>query len=128
MRLSAIAIASMLLSSCGQANAATLDATDDVHCSVLAFYFQGLAKHHGFPAKQQKAANGLHDWYAAKIRSIAKERWGDMSGFEKEVAPLLQTIKSDPLAMSDEFLACTERAAADPEFSKHARTYGFNSI
>ena len=123
MRLLAATIACVLLSGCGQASAATIDPADDVHCSVIAFYFHGFAEHHGLPAYQQKAAKGVHDWYAAKMRLVAKERWGDMAGFEKEAGPLLETVKSDPLAMQDEMVACTARAAADPAFEQHARAY-----
>jgi hypothetical protein len=123
MRLTAVTIACVLLSGCGRANAAAIDPTDDIHCSVLAFYFHGFAEHHGFPAKQQKAAKGVHDWYAAKMRLVAKERWGGMAGFEKEAGPLLETVKADPLAMRDEMVACTKRAAADPAFNEHARAY-----
>lgn len=118
-------IACLILSGCGTASAATIDPADDVHCSVVAFYFHGLAKHHGFPDDQQRAAKGIHEWYASKMRQVAVGRWGGMAGFEKEVAPLLETIKSDPLAMRDEMTTCTERAGRDPAFNRFARTQGF---
>lgn len=123
MRLPALLAVCIALAGCGQASAAVIDPADDVHCSALAFYFHGFAEHHKFPAAQINAAKGVHDWYAARMRSVAKERWGDMAGFEKEVAPLLEAIKADPLAMRDEMTACTERAAADPAFNQHARAY-----
>lgn len=122
--LAAQLVACLLLSGCGKANATTVDPADDVHCSVVAFYFHGFAKHHGLPDNQQRAAKGIFDWYSAKMRQVAVKRWGGMAGFEKEVAPLLETIKSDPLAMRDEMTACTERALRDPAFARFARTQG----
>ena len=123
MRLPALLAVCMALTGCGQASAAAIDPRDDIHCSVLAFYFHGFAQHHGMPAAQIKAAQAVHDWYAARMRAVAGERWSDMASFEKETAPVLETIKADPLAMRDEFAACTQRAAADPAFNKHARAY-----
>lgn len=117
----ALVFACALLSGCGGASAATLDPSDDVHCSVLAFYFDGLARHQGAPRDQLRATKVMHEWYAAKMRDVAVERWGDMAGFEKEAGPLLESVKADPQAMADEMLACTDRAVAAPGFNRFAR-------
>ena len=124
MRLLAAIMTCTLLSGCGAASATTLDPSDDVHCSVLAFYFNGLAKHQGAPREQLRATKVMHEWYAAKMRQIAVERWGDMAGYEKEVGPLLEGVKSDPKAMGDEMLVCTNRAVAAPGFNQFARSLG----
>jgi hypothetical protein len=120
MRLLAPIIACTFLGGCGTATAATLDPSDDAHCSLLAFYFNGLAEHQGAPRDQLRATKVLHEWYAAKIRQVAVKRWGDMSGYEKEMGPLLERIKSDPKAMGDELIACTDRAMATPDFNQFA--------
>lgn len=125
MRLFAAAIATCtVLSGCGVAGAATLDPTDDVHCSVLTFYVHGLAQHEKTSSDYRMATKVMHEWYAAKVRLVAVERWGGMAGFEKEVKPLLEAIKSDPKAMTDEALACADRAGADPDFNRFARGLG----
>ena len=112
-----------VLAGCSQAKAATVDPTNDVHCSVLAFYFHGFAKHHQAPDNQVRATKGFHDWYAAKMKKAAGERFKDAAVLEKEVGPLLETVKADPLAMRDEMSACADRAAADPTFNHFAGGY-----
>lgn len=124
MRLLTTIAACSILGACGSVGAAVIDPADDVHCSVVAFHTQGLAKHRGAPADQQRAAWTVHEWYAAKMRAVADERWGGTSGFEKEVAPLLEAVKSDPQHNRDEMMACAERAVADPEFDDFARKLG----
>lgn len=116
-------LACVLLSGCGRAQAATIDPANDVHCSVLAFYLHGLAKHEGRPDKQVRATKGLHDWYAAKMRAATGDRLKDPAVLEREVGPLLETVKADPLATREEALACMERAQADPTFDRFASAY-----
>lgn len=113
----------LLLTACGQANATRIDPKNDVHCSVLAFYFQGLAKHQGAPRKQQQATKGLHEWYAAKMRATAAERFKDLAGLEREISPLLEAVKADPKSMADKLGDCAKRAAADPGFDRFAADY-----
>lgn len=118
-------VACMLLIGCGRAAATTIDPADDVHCSVVAFYFQGLTEHAGAPSDQRHAVKALQEWYSAKMRQVAVERWGGLAAAERELAPLLDAVKSDPVAMRDELLACTERAIADPAFAKQGQRLGF---
>lgn len=115
-------LACVILGGCGQ-TAAKVDPRDDVHCSVLAFYFHGLAKHENVPLQQIRATEGLHDWYAAKMRAKAGKRLQDFAVMDREVTPLLDAIKADPAAMRDEARACADRAAADPGFNDFARAY-----
>lgn len=124
MRVVAATLACTLLSACGAASATTVNPSDDVHCSVLAFYFHGLAEHQGVPRQHLAATKVMHEWYAVKMRQAAVERWGDMAGYEHEVGPLLDSIKSDPKAMEGEMLACVDRATADPAFDQFARLTG----
>ena len=112
---------SLLLTACGEADATLIDPRNDVHCSVVAFYFHGLAKHEGAPADQQHATKVLHEWYAAKMRREAGERFKDWQNFEREISPLLEAIKAKPTAMTDELDACLDRAIADPAFDLFAR-------
>ena len=114
---------SVILSGCSSASAATVDPKSDVHCSVLAFYFHGLAKHEGAPADQVAATKGLHDWYAIKMKEVAGERFKDAAVFLREVEPILDAVKADPLSMRDEASACADRAAADPTFNRFASGY-----
>lgn len=124
MRTAAAAtIACMLLTGCGSANATVVDPASDVHCSVIAFYFHGLARHDSAPLDQQKATKAVHDWYSAKIESVSTEWRRDMARAEREISPVLDAIKADPRAMLDEMMACTKRAAADPGFNAHAYAY-----
>lgn len=124
-QLPATVIASLLVSGCGQATAATVNPADDVHCSTLAFYFQGLAKHHQAPLVQQRAITGMHEWYAAKLREVAAARWKEKSEAEAEIGPILEKIKSDPLAMRDAMKECALRAQREPTFNAFARAQGF---
>lgn len=124
MRVALLAILlPAVLGGCGQATAAVVDPENDVHCSVLAFYFHGLAKHTQAPEKQVRAAKGFHDWYAAKLREVAGERFTDPAIYEKEVGPVLEAVKADPLAMRDEMFACIDRAEGDPAFNRFAGEY-----
>jgi hypothetical protein len=125
MRLLAVPVLALtLLGGCGEAGAANVDPADDVHCSVLAFYFHGFAKHQGVPANQLRATKVMHEWYAAKVRDVAVERWGGTDGFQKEIGPLLEAVKKDPKAMADEMVACTDRAIAAEGFNQFARRIG----
>lgn len=125
MRLLATPIlACTLLSGCGKFHAAPLDPADDVHCSVLAFYFHGRAQHEGAPGDHLRATKVMHEWYAARMRGVAAERWGDMSGFEKEVGPILEAVKEDPKGARDEMVVCTKRAIAAKGFERFAEELG----
>ena len=124
MRLLGVILACVFLGGCGAASAATVDPADDVHCSILAFYFHGLANHQGVAGDQIEATRVLHEWYAARMRVVAADRWSDTAAYEKEVAPLLERIKSDPQAMADEMLACTDRAIASAGFDEFAFNRG----
>lgn len=124
MRAACLAILLATISGgCGQATAAAVDPKNDVHCSVLAFYFHGLATHTQASEKQVRATKGLHDWYAAKMKEVADERFKNPAFLQNEVGPVLEAVKADPLAMRDEMSACAERAAADPSFNRFASGY-----
>ena len=118
-----LSLASAFLSACASAGAVTVDAKNDVHCSILAFYFHGLAKHERAPEDQIRATKGLHDWYAEKMRASSGERFSDLKIMKAEVEPVLETIKADPVAMRDEYSSCADRALADPKFNHFARSY-----
>lgn len=120
-RLLSILPCCILLSGCGQANAVIVDPANDVHCSVVAFYFHGFAKHDGAPKTQQDALRTLHHWYAIKMKIVAGERFKEWANVEREVGPVLEAIKADPRSMRDELGACTDRAAADPLFDGFMR-------
>ncbi|MEG3124589.1 hypothetical protein [Sphingomonas sp. GB1N7] len=113
----------MGLCACTSANAVTIDPKNDVHCSVLAFYFHGLAKHIDAPDEQVRATRGLQDWYARKMRSAEGGRYSNPAVMQSEIGPIFETIKSNPLSMQDEAKACADRASTDPEFNKFARSY-----
>lgn len=118
-----VSLASALLSACSSAGAATVDVKNDVHCSILAFYFHGLAKHERAPEDQIRATRGLHDWYAEKARVSSGRRFSDLKVMQAEVEPILETIKADPNSMRDEYRGCADRAASDPQFDRFARSY-----
>jgi hypothetical protein len=123
MRLSAGFIIAPLvaLAACGQASGSALDPSNDLHCSVLAFYFAGFAQHSGAPADQQRGTAALHEWYASKARELVAQR-SDPNAAHAEMGSVLEAIKRDPRSMLDEFSACTDRVAADPAFDAFART------
>ena len=123
MRLSAwIRLAPIIvIAGCGEARGTVPDASNDLHCSVLSFYFAGLARHSGAPADQQRATAAIHEWYAAKAREVAAQR-SDPNAVLAEMEPIFEAIKQDPRSMLDELSACTDRAAADPGFDAFART------
>jgi hypothetical protein len=124
MRLSAwIRLAPIIvIAGCGQARGHVPDASNDLHCSVLAFYFAGLAQHSRAPPDQQRGTAAVHQWYASKARQVAA-RSSDPNAALAEMEPILEAIKRDPQSMLDEFSVCTDRAAADPGFHEFARTF-----
>ena len=109
------------LAGCGQASGSVPDPSSDLHCSVIAFYFSGLAEHDGAPADQRRALAAVHEWYAAKLRQLATQR-GDPNSVLAEAEPILDAIKRDPRAMLDEHETCSERAMADPAFNRFVGT------
>ena len=124
MRFAVVAaLSSGLVSACSPSRAVALDPKNDVHCSVLAFYFNGLAAQVGAPDRQLRASKGLHDWYAAKMKIASAGRFSDPAVLQAELGPLLEEVKADPLSAGDELQACADRAAADPSFNRFARTY-----
>jgi len=123
MRLSAGFIVAPLtaLAACGQASGSVPDASSDLHCSVLAFYFSGQAEHDGAPTDQRRALAVVHEWYAAKLRQLTAER-GESDSVLNGGAAILEAVKRDPRAMVDEAQACSARALADPEFNGFANS------
>jgi hypothetical protein len=111
------------LCGCASAYAVTIDSNNDIHCSVLAFYFHGLAKHDGAPDKQVRATKGLQDWYAVKMRAAEGGRYSDPAVMQSEIGPILESVKADPVSMRDKAKACADRAVADPSFNHFARSY-----
>ncbi len=111
------------LSACTSASAVSIDPKNDVHCSVLSFYFHGLAKHNQAPSKQVFATKRLQDWYAIKMRSAEGGRYSNPTVMQSEIGPILKTIKADPLSMLDEVKACADRAVVEPSFNSFASSY-----
>ena len=122
-RLLILMLAFESMAACSPASAVTIDPKNDVHCSVLTFYFHGLAVHDGASSTQIRAAKGLQDWYAAKLRSLSGGRYADPALMQREIGPVLDTVKANPDAMRDAARACVSRAAADPSFNDFARPY-----
>jgi len=122
-RLLTLMLAVESMAACSPATAVTIDPKNDVHCSVLTFYFHGLAVHDGASNTQIRATKGLEDWYAAKLRSHSGGRYADPTLLQRELGPVLDTIKANPDAMRDAAKACVSRAAADPSFNDFARPY-----
>ncbi len=114
-----LSIPFIALTGCGEASGGVPDASSDLHCSVLAFYFSGYAEHTGAAADQRRALSAVHEWYAAKLRQVAVERGGPDSVLA-EGAPVLEQVKHDPQGALDEFQACSNRALADPAFKGFA--------
>lgn len=110
-----------MFAGCAPARGSVPDASNDLHCSVLAFYFAGYAEQSGAPTDQRQGAMAIHEWYAAKAREIAAQR-SDPNSALAEMASVLEAVKRDPRSMLDEFSTCTDRAATDPAFDAFART------
>lgn len=104
------------LAGCGEARGSAPDASNDVHCSVLTFYFNGFTEYAGAPADQRRAMAVVNEWYAAKVRQRTAER-GESDSIMAEGAAILEVVKRDPDAMLDELRGCTDRALADPAFN-----------
>ena len=107
------------LAACGQANGSLADASSDLHCSVLAFYFSGYAEHSGAPADQRRALASVDNWYGAKVRQLSAQSGGSET-MVSEGGQILEALKRDPDAMLDEMTACSARALADPAFNGFA--------
>lgn len=113
-----------LLAACSEAAGATIDTTSDVDCSVVAFYYNGLAAHQGAPADQQGATRVIHEWYAAKLRDIVVKT-GDAQAVLAKAEPVLNAIKRDPKGMAGNLKNCADRAIGDPKFDAFARSQGW---
>jgi hypothetical protein len=118
--LSLMLILSAGLAACSAAKASMPDPAKDTDCSVLAFYFSRQAAQSAAPPVQKHATRVVHEWYAGKVRNIAVERWGDMAGMDRELGPLLEAVNRDPMAMTDRYMQCIERATGDPNFDAFA--------
>ena len=108
------------LAACSDAKASMPDPARDSDCSVLAFYFNQQAEQSQALPDQKHATRVVHEWYAGKVRRIAAEQWSGMEDLNRELGPVLEAVKRDPMAMTDHYLQCTERAAGDPGFDKFA--------
>lgn len=101
----------LAIAACGQASAATPDPTNDVDCSVLAFYFKGLGEHTGAPAAQQRSLDKVHGWYAVKLQAINQAQ--GPAAIQARGEPLLEAVKKAPLSMTDAHMACAKRAIGE---------------
>jgi hypothetical protein len=100
--------AASALAACAQASAAAPDTSSDIDCSVLAFYFNGLAEHRGAPLSQRRATQAVHEWYSIKVQKISREKGAD--AVLSRAGPLLETTKQDPMKMRAANTACADRA------------------
>ena len=105
------AAASTIAVACSQAVAATPDPSKDLDCSVITFYFSGLAKHRGAEVGEQQALASVFDWYRARVKGEAGAENGD--AMLSRAAPILEAVKRDPMNMRDELAACTDRAVRE---------------
>jgi hypothetical protein len=97
--------------SCSQASAVTPDPRNDVDCSVLAFYFNGLGQHRGAPASVQRSLAKVDGWYVQKVQVLTQGRGIDP--VRSRVEPRLEAVKKDPMNMRDAHMACAKRAIAE---------------
>jgi hypothetical protein len=100
-----------------------VDPQQDLHCFVLASYFQDVAARVGAPPSQRHAVAVMREWYAAKAAPEVRAKWGSGDGASGELERISAAIKSNPDAMRPKLAACTERAAADRSFDDFARGY-----
>ena len=100
-----------------------VDSSDDNHCSLLSFYFSGLAKYADAPDEQQLATKTIFEWYASKERQQA-EREGVETVKRRVLSlePVFDAIKKNPNSMTDELEACSARAQKSIGFTEFART------
>jgi hypothetical protein len=126
MRYTIVVAAISTLSGCSEAAGAAIDPASDIDCSVVAFYYSGLAAHEGAPVDQQRATKIVHEWYAAKVRDIAVQS-GDPQAVLSKAAPILDVIKHDPKGMAGNLQTCADRAIGDPSFNAFADTQGWKS-
>ena len=103
------------LAACSPAAGSTPDVTNDLHCSVVTYYFSDFAERSGAPADQKRATAAVTEWYALKMRERAAQQGGSDT-LMSEAARILEVVKADPVGMADEMTACTERAVSDPAF------------
>lgn len=111
----------LVLAACSAASATTLDANDDVDCFALAAGFDGFAQSTNAPADQRRATAGIAAWYAVKFDKIIKARGKD--SVRAEVTLLAKAVDADVPAAKIAYMACTERAVADPSFGAFAARY-----
>jgi len=102
------AVLASVLAGCTPAEAITPDASNDVDCSVIAFYFNREAARLGVPEDQQRATAAVHAWYSKRVHEIEAER--GLQAIEKRADPLLVRLNRDPASMLPASSACAERA------------------
>lgn len=112
--------AAMALGACGQASALPVDPSNDLHCSVVAFYFKGDPITQAAPQNQRDAIARIFDWYTVKTQALAAEQGPD--AVLRTAAPALEAVKKDPAAHREHLLTCTNRAVDDPTFNAWLRS------
>ena len=103
---------------------AVIDSDNDLHCMVLASYFQDVAERIDAPPSQRHAVAVMKEWYVDKAAPTVRAQWGNGDGARGELERISAAVKKDPEGMRPKFTACTERAAADPSFDRFARSQG----
>lgn len=105
------AVGSVLgIAACSSAQASELDANDDLHCSVVSFYFarSGPPK----SGDDARASFIAAAWYNKRV--------GNKPDLNK-VAPVLQKVKDDAATAQLTAADCIERALRDPAFERFSR-------
>jgi len=102
---------SLMMASCNQTPQVRPDPSSDIDCSVVTFYFKGLADHDRAEADQRAALGAVSNWYARRAEAIAKEQGAE--SVLQRAGPILDAVKAEPKAMGDELQACTDRAVRE---------------
>ena len=105
------AVGSVLaIGACSSAQADKLNANDDLHCSVVSYYFARSG-----PPKSDDDARAsfiASAWYDKRVGNTP-----DL----KKAAPVLQKVRDDPATAQRTAADCIERALRDPAFERFAR-------
>lgn len=107
------------IAACSSAQASKLNPNDDLHCSVVSFYF----------ARSDRTMSDLDARTLFVVSAWYNKQIGNKVDLGK-AGPVLQKVKDDPVAARPVAADCIQRASRDPGFEGFARdaTEAWNQV
>ncbi len=97
-----------LASSCSNAN--MLNPDNDIHCSVVSFYFMKLADHIGSGNNEKISLSRINSWYVKRLKIEYGQEYNSNAFLDTKIKPVLEFVKDNPSAAEMPMRMCGERA------------------